>query len=166
MQENRYDRGPAYLAGSAGQRVEPGVLQQVGLSGHGSPPDTPVTVLANAIPNYEGASERTTAKDRALATTIRMVLWVVTLLLVGWGLVELGVDLILVALGVAVLLLLGYWWLTRLDYKYSGPGVARYAIDAAERLAAQQLANQQELRRRALESYIQYLERKDAGPGT
>jgi len=136
-----------------------------------------VTVLANAIPNYDGATERTTfaaalcvpqggggtsAKDRATATTIRMVLWVTTVLVAGWGLYELGIDEILLALGAAVFLLLGYWWLTRLDYEYSAPGVARYAIDAAERLAAQQLENQQELRRRALESYIKYLERNDA----
>ena len=32
---------------------------------------------------------------------------------------ELGLDEILLALGVAALLLLGYRWLTRLDYEYS-----------------------------------------------
>lgn len=62
---------------------------------------------------------------------------------------------------VAVLLLVGYRWLTRLDYEYSAPGVARYAIDAAERLAAEQLEQQAALRQRALDAYVAYLGRRD-----
>ena len=73
---------------------------------------------------------------------------------------EIDIDVTVVALGAAALLLLGYWWLTRLDYEYSGPGVARYAIDAAERLAEQQLTLNGQLRKQALEVYLARLEQE------
>mgnify|MGYP001351565262 CR=1 FL=1 len=154
MSENRYEMGPAYLPAHA--RPNAADLQQF------ANPAQPVEVLRSAMPGYDAATEQTTARDRATATTIRMVLWAVTVLIAAGGLYLIGLDVTLLALGAVVLLLVGYRWLTRLDYEYSAPGVARYAIDAAERLAAEQMAQQAALRRRALDAYVAYLERRDA----
>lgn len=154
MSENRYEGGPAYLPATRPD-VQPGLVELQRIAGPGH---EPLDVLRSAIPAYDAASERTTAKDRALATTLRIVLWVVTVLLGAGLLYVVGVDAGWVVVAVVVLLLVGYRLLTRLDYEYSAPGVARYAIDAAERLAAEQQARNHELRQQALAAYLVRLE--------
>lgn len=118
-----------------------------------------------------GAQERTSPMDRAQALQVRLrpFLW-------AWG----GVG---VVVGGAVWLLGGAWpvgamagallfaaltagtyiKLNGQDYEYSREGTERHRVSTAADLAREQMRNDHELRRRALETYLQALERHERG---
>ena len=113
--------------------------------------------------------EATSAVDRAKGLRIRLTPF--ALLWAGVGLV-LGVAVWLVAgtlPGAALLAVLAfagltgatYYKLNGQDYDHSGAGVERLRITEAAQLQREQLEQTHELRRMALESYLQTLERHE-----
>jgi hypothetical protein len=121
-------------------------------------PRQPLDVIQSAIPSYDGVQETTNARDRAIATTLRIVLLAALLFIAGWLLLQLAAPPGLVIIGGIVCLLIGSFVLTRLDYHYSAPGIAHHAIDAAADLAAEQMQLNHALRQQALDAYLKHLE--------
>jgi hypothetical protein len=125
--------------------------------------------LTRALEVADGAQERTSAMDRAKALRVRLVpfLW-------GWvGLsVIVGAVVLMVAQnapGAALLALLTfsgltsvtYYRLNRTDYDYSREGTERHKVDTSAYLVERQMDNEHELRRMALDAYLQTLERNE-----
>jgi len=125
--------------------------------------------LTRGLETQEGAQERTSAMDRAKALRVRLIpfLW-------GWvGLsVIVGAVVLIVAQnapGAALLALLTfsgltsvtYYRLNRTDYDYSREGVERHKVDTSAYLVERQLDNEHELRRMALEAYLETLDRNE-----
>lgn len=117
----------------------------------------------------QATKETTSAVDRAKGLRIRLTPF--ALLWAGVGVV-LGATVWLVAgtlPGAALLAVLAfagltgatYYKLNGQDYDHSGAGVERLRISEAAQLQREQMEHEQELRRMALEAYLQTLERNE-----
>lgn len=117
-----------------------------------------------ALTPKDAVGEARSAADRADATTQRTT--VMVLVLGGATFVFMSIELFagapawLIALTLAlfpVASVYGYTRLTKLDYTFSAPGVEHHKIDATERLAAQKLEQDHELKKQALQAYLEIL---------
>ena len=119
----------------------------------------------------EGAQDRTSAMDRARALQVRLLPF-----LAVWGLIAVvvGVVVALLAKGWPAGALLGvlvfagltavtYYRLNRTDYDYSREGTERHRLNTAADLARRRMNHEHELRRMALDAYLQSLERHEGG---
>ena len=122
--------------------------------------------LATAWTAVDGAQERTSAMDRAKALRVRLLPFVGL-----WALLAVIVFVVVLyvaqnAPGAALLGLLAFTALTAVtyvklnttDYQYSREGTERHKVDTAAYLAERQMDHEQELRRMALDAYLQTLE--------
>ena len=125
--------------------------------------------LAQALTAVDGAQERTSAMDRARALRVRLLPFVLL-----WALLAVIVFVVVLyvaqnAPGAALLGLLAFTALTAVtyirlnttDYQYSREGTERHKVDTAADLARTHMDNEHELRKMALESYLQTLERHE-----
>lgn len=119
----------------------------------------------------EGAQERTSAMDRAKALRVRLVPFLVTWALIA-GVVGVVVwqvaqqwpaGALLALLLFAALTAVTYYRLNRTDYDYSREGTERHRLDTAAGLARQRMAHEHELRRMALQAYLESLDRHEGG---
>jgi hypothetical protein len=119
----------------------------------------------------EGAQDRTSAMDRARALQVRLVPFVAV-----WGLIAVAVGVVVALLAkgwpagalLGVLLFAGltavtYYRLNRTDYDYSREGTERHRLNTAADLARRRMNHEHELRRMALDAYLQSLERHEGG---
>lgn len=117
----------------------------------------------------QGAKETTSAMDRAKGLRIRLVPFLVLYGLAGvvvggavWLVAEsvplaaLGAVLTFAAFGVGT-----YVKLNGQDYAHSGAGVERHRVDTAADLARTQMEHTHELRKMALDAYLETLERNE-----
>lgn len=112
----------------------------------------------------DATGEARSASDRADATTQRTA--VLVLVLGGATFIFIAIELLagapfwLIALtmaGFPVASVYGYTRLSKLDYVFSAPGVEHHKIDATERLAAQRQTQEHELKKAALQAYLDML---------
>ena len=118
-----------------------------------------------------GARENTSAMDRAQALRVRLMpfLW-------AWGGVGVVVGgavwliggawpagAMLGALLFAALTAVTYYKLNGQDYAHSREGTERHRVSTAADLARQQMQHEHELRRMALQAYLESLERHERG---
>lgn len=117
-----------------------------------------------ALRPSDATGEALSASDRADATTQRTA--VLVLVLGGATFIFIAIELLagapfwLIALtmaGFPVASVYGYTRLSKLDYVFSAPGVEHHKIDATERLAAQKLKQEHELKKQALQAYLDML---------
>ncbi|MFN8469334.1 MAG: hypothetical protein U0X20_27505 [Caldilineaceae bacterium] len=114
----------------------------------------------------QGAREATSAMDRAKALRVRMVPF-----LLAWGAISAVVfgvfwlvagvapfGVLLGALTFAGMTAITYARLNGQDYEYSREGTERHRVDTAADLQREQMQNDQELKRMALESYLRQME--------
>ena len=119
----------------------------------------------------DGARENTSAMDRARALRVRLLPFVGL-----WGLLAVIVGAVVLyvaqnAPGAALAGLLVFTALTAgtyiklntTDYVFSREGTERHRLDTAAGLARQQMQHEHELRRLALEAYLESLERHERG---
>jgi Flp pilus assembly protein TadB len=127
--------------------------------------------LTRALETADGAQERTSAMDRAKALRVRLLPFVGL-----WALMSVIVFVVVLmvaqnAPGAALLALLAftaltaytYYRLNRTDYDYSREGTERHKVDTTAYLVERQMDHEQELRRMALDAYLQVLERNEGG---
>lgn len=125
--------------------------------------------LAQALTAVDGAQERTSAMDRARALRVRLLPFVLL-----WALLAVIVFVVVLfvaqnapgaALGgllaFTALTAFTYYRLNRTDYDYSREGTERHKVDTAAYLMERNMDHEQELRRMALEAYLQTLERNE-----
>lgn len=125
--------------------------------------------LARALETQEGAQERTSAMDRAKALRVRLMpfvgLWALLGVIVGIVVLYVAQNAPGAALGglltFSALTAYTYYRLNRTDYDYSREGTERHKIDTAAYLVERQLDNEHELRRMALEAYLETLDRNE-----
>lgn len=125
--------------------------------------------LDGALVAVDGARENTSAMDRAEALQLRLrpflLAWTGVGVVVGgavWLLAgTLPVGALLAALTFAVLTAGTYYRLNRTDYEYSREGTERHKVDTAASLARQHMTQEHELRRMALEAYLNALDRQE-----
>lgn len=119
----------------------------------------------------EGAQERTSPMDRAQALRVRLTpflwAWGGVGVVVGGAVWLLGgawpAGAMLGALLFAALTAVTYYKLNGQDYTYSREGTERHRLDTAAGLAREQMRNDHELRRMALQTYLDALERHERG---
>ena len=127
--------------------------------------------VAGAWQPMAAAKEATSAVDRAKGLRIRLVPFLVLYGLAGvvvggavWlvaanvPLAALGAVLTFAALGVGT-----YVKLNGQDYAHSREGTERHRVSTAADLARQQMQHDHELRRMALQAYLESLERHERG---
>lgn len=114
--------------------------------------------IENALQARDGVSEQTNATERSVALVVRLapfsVVWLALAVAIGVAARSSVVGLLTFAL----LTGMTYAAMDRTEYRFSRNGLERYRIDAAERIALEQMAHVQELRRLALEMYLRQLE--------
>ena len=161
-------RGPAYVAAQPEPRPAqtpaavdaPAWLTQT----------QPLEVGAVWTPT-NGAQERTSAMDRAEALQVRLRpflwAWAGVGVVVGGAVWLLGgawpAGAMLGALLFACLTAVTYIKLNGQDYEYSREGTERHRVSTAAALSRQQMQHEHELRRMALEAYLESLERHERG---
>ncbi|MFN8468580.1 MAG: hypothetical protein U0X20_23680 [Caldilineaceae bacterium] len=160
---NRYSQGANLVAPTptASKPQLPVVVQQVL-----APTGEPMALDAVWEPQ-RGAAERYTAMDRARALRVRLTPFVWTWggvgLAVGGAVWFVGGAVPLAALSTvlifACLTALTYLRFNRTDYEFSREGTERRRIDVAANLAQQRMFHEHELRRMALEAYLQTLDK-------
>lgn len=119
----------------------------------------------------DGARETTSAMDRARALQVRLVPW-----LAAWFLIALVVGVatalaarqwpagaLVTVLLFAVLTAVTWTKANRTDYEYSREGTERHRLDTAADLTRQQMEHEHELRRMALQAYLESLDRHERG---
>ncbi len=119
----------------------------------------------------DGAQERTSAMDRAEALQVRLRpflwAWAGVGVVVGGAVWLLGgawpAGAMLGALLFAALTAVTYYKLNGQDYEYSREGTERHRVSTAADLARQQMQQDHELRRMALQTYLDALERHERG---
>lgn len=117
----------------------------------------------------QGAREATSAQDRARALRTRLqpflVAWGAVSVVVGGGIWlvagALPAGALLAGLTFAGLTAVTYSRLNRQDYEFSREGTEQLRIVEAAQLQREQLEQTHELRKMALESYLQTLERHE-----
>lgn len=125
--------------------------------------------LTRALETADGAQERTSAMDRARALRVRLLPFVLL-----WALLAVIVFAVVLfvaqnAPGAALVGLLAFTALTAVtyvrlnttDYQYSREGTERHKVDTTAYLVERQMDHEQELRKMALEAYLQTLERNE-----
>ena len=125
--------------------------------------------LSTAWAASDGARENTSAMDRAQALRVRLVpfvgLWALLGVIVGIVVLYVAQNAPGAALGglltFSALTAYTYYRLNRTDYDYSREGTERHKIDTAAYLVERQLDNEHELRRMALEAYLETLDRNE-----
>ena len=114
--------------------------------------------IENALQAHDGVSEQTNATERSVALVVRLApfsaVWLVLAVAIGVAARSSVVGL----LAFALLTGATYAAMDRTEYRFSRNGLERHRIDAAERIALEQMAHVQELRRMALEMYLRQLE--------
>lgn len=126
--------------------------------------------LATAWTAVDGAQERTSAMDRARALRVRLLPFVLL-----WALLSLIVFVVVLLVaqnapgaalgGLLVFTALSagtYVKLNGQDYAHSREGTERHRIDTAAYLVERHMENEQEMRRMALDAYLQTLEQNEA----
>lgn len=119
----------------------------------------------------EGAQDRTSAMDRARALQVRLVPFVAV-----WGVIAVVVGVVVTMVAqqwpagalLGLLLFAGltavtYYRLNRTDYDYSREGTERHRLNTAADLARRRMNHEHELRRMALEAYLESLDRHERG---
>ena len=120
-------------------------------------PIVPINAAA-ALSVVDGAIEKTSGKDRAVGLSIRLGLWAGISGMFGLivGAAQGGVwGLLVLAAGTG----LAYVVLSAQDYRYSRNGLERHKVDVVAGLKRDEMKHGQELRRMALQSQLELLER-------
>ena len=126
-------------------------------------PDVALQAMPVAI------KEITSGQDRAKALQWRLLpflgLWAIVGIVLGVGVVLVGAEAPVAAMaGLAAFAGLGaytYRKLVYVDFEFGAGGVERHRIDAGVDLAKRRMAHEHELRRLALDAYLQTLDRHD-----
>lgn len=121
--------------------------------------DAPAQIVVERVFDYgEGAKETTNSIDRAAALAIRTAPFGCAWLILAIGAAWAAGNSIAGILLFATLTAATYAWLNRQEYDHSRAGLERHRINVAAALKAQELAQQHELRRAALQGYMRHLE--------
>lgn len=122
-----------------------------------------------ALYSTGGAEEYATPVSRAKGQVIRLLPFSLVWLLLTGGLVWLlGLTFPYLLVGFAVLTAFTYWRMNRDEFDYSRNGLERHRVDAAADLREKELDQAHELKKMALQTYLeiaraQYLGVKDDG---
>ncbi len=125
--------------------------------------------LTRALEVADGAQERTSAMDRAKALRVRLLpfvlLWALLAVIVFVVVLYVAQNAPGAALGgllaFTALTAYTYYRLNRTDYDYSREGTERHKVNTAAYLVERHMDNEHELRKMALENYLQTLERHE-----
>ncbi|MEZ4622090.1 MAG: hypothetical protein R2867_42190 [Caldilineaceae bacterium] len=136
------------------QRRQPATIDATAVS------TAPATIYVDAaLQAQEGATEKTSGRDRSIALVIRMmpftVVWLVLAIGVSWA-ASMGGGFTLVMF--AGLTSVTYAYLDRQERQFSRNGIERHKIDTLADLKLAEMDHHQELRRMALEATLKQLE--------
>jgi hypothetical protein len=104
----------------------------------------------------DGATEQTTAMDRAKATVYRMHPMTIILAILATGLalwLQLGIGIALCIF--AATAVAGYAYFNVTDYRYSRAGLERHRISMATQLERERMGHEKDIKAMALDSLIQ-----------
>lgn len=155
---NRYDQQNNFVPAVQQVTTTPNRKQQLAQRA-ADIASAPATVFVDEpLQTLEGATERTTGKDRAIALVIRLApfsaVWLVLAIGVAWA-AGMGGWFVLCAF--SGLTAVTYAWLDRQEYQFSRTGLERHKVDTLASLKRDEMTHQQELRRMALTAHLKML---------